>query len=72
VPPGGLAFGAAPDGQGELAAAPVPPVDVACALDVFFTRSTGAYGVLIAAPERILWKCYSEFGSPDRAPRAGR
>jgi hypothetical protein len=33
---------------------PTPPADVVRALDTFFARSTGAYGVLIATPERIL------------------
>jgi Beta-lactamase len=44
-----------------------PPPGVAQALDVFFTRSTGAYGVLIATLERVLCERYSEFGAPDRA-----
>jgi CubicO group peptidase (beta-lactamase class C family) len=39
---------------------------VARALDAFFARSTGAYGVLIATPERILCERYSEFGAADR------
>ena len=43
-----------------------PPADVARALDAFFARSTGAYGVLIATPERVLCERYSEFGAPDR------
>ena len=42
------------------------PTDVVRALDAFFARSTGAYGVLIATPERILCERYSEFGAPDR------
>jgi hypothetical protein len=46
---------------------PVPPADVARALDAFFARSKGAYGVLIATPERILCERYSEFGAADRA-----
>jgi len=41
---------------------PAPPGAVARALDVFFARSTGVYGVLIATSER-----YSEFGSAERA-----
>ena len=44
-----------------------PPVDVARALDAFFASSTGAYGVLIATPERVLCERYSAFGGPDRA-----
>ena len=47
--------------------APDPPADVARALDAFFARSTGAYGVLIATPERVLCERYSEFGAVDRA-----
>lgn len=46
---------------------PAPPTDLARALDAFFARSEGAYGVLIAAPERILCERYSEFGAIDRA-----
>jgi hypothetical protein len=46
---------------------PAPTADLARALDTFFARSTGAYGVLIANPERILCERYSEFGSADRA-----
>ncbi|MBO0739657.1 MAG: serine hydrolase [Alphaproteobacteria bacterium] len=45
---------------------PAPPADVARALDTFFTRSRGAYGILIATPERVLCEFYSEFGAADR------
>jgi len=45
---------------------PAPPADVARALDTFFARASGAYGVLIATPERVLCERYSEFGAPDR------
>ena len=45
---------------------PAPPADLVRALDAFFARSTGAYGLLIATPERILCERYSDFGSPDR------
>lgn len=45
---------------------PAAPADVARALDAFFARSTGAYGVLVATPERILCERYSEFGAVDR------
>ena len=44
-----------------------PPADVARALDVFFAGSAGAYGVLIATPERVLCERYSAFGAADRA-----
>jgi hypothetical protein len=40
--------------------------EVARALDAFFARSTGAYGILIATPERIFCERYSEFGAADR------
>ena len=43
-----------------------PPADVDRALDVFFARSTGSYGVLVATPDRILCERYSEFGAADR------
>jgi Beta-lactamase len=46
---------------------PVPLVEVDRALDAFFARSNGAYGVLIATPERILCERHSEFGFADRA-----
>jgi CubicO group peptidase (beta-lactamase class C family) len=46
---------------------PAPPADLGRALDAFFATSTGAYGVLIATPERVLCERYSEFGSADRA-----
>ena len=46
---------------------PAPPAEVGRALDAFFARSTGAYGVLVANPERILAERYSEFGAADRA-----
>ena len=45
---------------------PASPPEVARALDAFFARSTGAYGILIATPERILCERYSEFGAADR------
>jgi Beta-lactamase len=48
-------------------APPAPPAELARALDTFFARSPGAYGVLIANPERILCERYSEFGSAHRA-----
>jgi hypothetical protein len=46
---------------------PAPPAEVARTLDAFFARSTGAYGVLIATPERILCERYSQFGAANRA-----
>jgi len=44
-----------------------PPPALAGALDAFFATSSGAYGVLIATPERVLLERYSSFGSPVRA-----
>ena len=44
-----------------------PPAELARALDAFFAGSKGAYGVLIATPERVLCERYSTFGGPDRA-----
>jgi CubicO group peptidase (beta-lactamase class C family) len=44
-----------------------PPSEVARALDAFFAGSSGAYGVLVATPERVLCERYSAFGAPDRA-----
>ena len=46
---------------------PPPPVKLVAALKTFFASSTGAYGVLIASPERVLVERYSAFGGPDRA-----
>jgi CubicO group peptidase (beta-lactamase class C family) len=37
------------------------------ALDAFFSSSPGAYGVLIATPDRVLAERYSAFGGADRA-----
>jgi CubicO group peptidase (beta-lactamase class C family) len=45
---------------------PAPP-DLTDALDRFFANSTGAYGILIATPDRVLCERYSAFGGPDRA-----
>jgi len=37
------------------------------ALDAFFASSPGAYGVLVATPDRVLTERYSAFGRADRA-----
>jgi CubicO group peptidase (beta-lactamase class C family) len=50
-----------------LEALAAPPAALAGALDAFFATSTGAYGVLIASPDRVLAERYSPFGRPDRA-----
>ncbi|WP_158923283.1 serine hydrolase [Acidisphaera sp. S103] len=47
--------------------AKAPPAPFAAALDAFFAGSPGAYGVLIATPDRVLAERYSPFGAPDRA-----
>ena len=44
-----------------------PPPELVRALDAFFAASSGAYGVLIATPDRVLCERYSAFGAPDRA-----
>ena len=44
-----------------------PPVKLVAALNAFFASSPGAYGILIARPDRILLERYSPFGAPDRA-----
>ena len=67
VPRRGAAAGNAwPHGDG-VEPLPPPPAEIARALDGFFARSTGAYGILIASPERVLAERYSAFGAPDRA-----
>jgi CubicO group peptidase (beta-lactamase class C family) len=43
------------------------PAAYATALQTFFTRSPGAYGVLVASPDRVLTEEYTAFGDPDRA-----
>jgi len=43
------------------------PAALTAALDAFFARSPGTYGVLIGTPDRVLVERYSEFGTPDRA-----
>jgi CubicO group peptidase (beta-lactamase class C family) len=49
-----------------VATPPAPPAEIGRALDAFFARSAGAYGVLIATPERVLCERYSDFGAVDR------
>jgi CubicO group peptidase (beta-lactamase class C family) len=44
-----------------------PPPALRAALDAFFASSPGTYGVLVAAPDRVLAERYSPFGAPDRA-----
>jgi CubicO group peptidase (beta-lactamase class C family) len=44
-----------------------PPPPLATALDAYFERSPGTYGVLVAAPDRVLAEKYSAFGRADRA-----
>ena len=46
---------------------PSAPPAIAAALDAFFAASSGAYGILIARPDRVLLERYSGFGAPDRA-----
>lgn len=51
----------------DVAQPPPPPPGLAAALDAFFAASSGAYGVLIAQPDRVLAERYSSFGAADRA-----
>jgi CubicO group peptidase (beta-lactamase class C family) len=54
--------------RGEVVAATGPaPAALTAALDSFFAGSAGAYGVLIARPDRVLHERYSAFSGPDRA-----
>lgn len=53
---------------GDAVEPPVPPpVKMVAALRTFFTNCPGAYGILVASPERVLAERYSPFGAPDRA-----
>jgi hypothetical protein len=45
---------------------PSAPSALAGALDTFFANSSGAYGILIATPDRVLCERYSAFGMPGR------
>jgi CubicO group peptidase (beta-lactamase class C family) len=51
---------------GAVETPPTPPAEVVRTLDAFFARSAGAYGILIATPERVLAERYSAFGAADR------
>lgn len=55
-----------PRGQAVDGHVAAPPA-LAAALDGFFAAAPGAYGVLIANPDRVLLERYSAFGTPDRA-----
>jgi CubicO group peptidase (beta-lactamase class C family) len=55
-----------PEGDIVQPTAP-PPASYAEALAAFFANSPGAYGVLVASPDRVLTEGYSAFGGPDRA-----
>jgi hypothetical protein len=52
---------------GTVETPPRPPAGLAAALDAFFAISPGAYGVLIASPDRVLCERYSDFGASGRA-----
>jgi CubicO group peptidase (beta-lactamase class C family) len=52
---------------GSVDTAASAPAGFAAALDAFFASSPGAYGVLVASPDRVLTERYSDFGRPDRA-----
>jgi len=55
-----------PHGEAVDTLPPAPPA-LASALDAFFAASSGAYGILIATPDRVLLERYSAFGAADRA-----
>jgi CubicO group peptidase (beta-lactamase class C family) len=55
-----------PIGDDVAVAHRTAPPAVADALDAFFAASTGAYGILIATPDRVLFERYSGFGRADR------
>ncbi len=44
----------------------IPPPALAAALDGFFAGAPGAYGVLVATPDRVLVERHSAFGAADR------
>jgi CubicO group peptidase (beta-lactamase class C family) len=48
--------------RGELVEPSTAPGALTAALDAFFASSAGAYGVLIASPDRVLHERYSAFG----------
>ncbi|MBN8901129.1 MAG: hypothetical protein BGO51_24595 [Rhodospirillales bacterium 69-11] len=52
---------------GEVDGGVAPSPDLAAAMDAFFASAVGAYGVLIARPDRVLVERYSAFGAPGRA-----
>ncbi len=56
-----------PIGEDVSVAHKAAPPAVADALDAFFASSAGAYGILFAKPDRVLFERYSAFGRPDRA-----
>jgi CubicO group peptidase (beta-lactamase class C family) len=45
---------------------PSAPAALSDAVDTFFANSSGAYGILIATPDRVLYERYSAFGMPGR------
>ena len=52
---------------GAVETPPAPPAEIGRALDAFFARSPGAYGILVATPERVLCERYSAFGAAGQA-----
>jgi CubicO group peptidase (beta-lactamase class C family) len=61
---------AAPSGRawplGDDVAAPEADAGLARAVDRFFAASPGVYGLLVAAPDRVLFERYGAGGAPDR------
>jgi CubicO group peptidase (beta-lactamase class C family) len=50
----------------DVPAPPATPPALARAVDRFFAESPGVYGILVAAPDRILFERYGIGGAPDR------
>jgi CubicO group peptidase (beta-lactamase class C family) len=62
---------AAPSGRpwplgDDVAAPPAASPSLARAVDRFFATSPGVYGILVAAPDRVLFERYGTGGAPDR------
>jgi len=53
--------------HGDAVDPPIPaPAELDRALNAFFASSSGAYGVLVATPERVLCERYAPWSGPDR------
>jgi CubicO group peptidase (beta-lactamase class C family) len=52
---------------GDAVDSPAAPADFTRAADAFFAVNQGAYGILVASPDRVLTERYSAFGAATRA-----